>query len=438
MNLNQPSPATRREFIKTSAIISTALAAPAILSGNVFGQDNAGTLRVGLIGCGGRGTGAASQALKADKNVVLAAMGDAFAEQIQTSLAALKREAADKGYADRIKVTPEKCFAGLDAYQKMIDCGVDVVLLTSPPGFRPVHLKAAVDAGKHVFCEKPMATDAPGVRSVLESTKVAKVKKLALVAGFCWRYDIPRREFYKRIHEGAIGEIRAIYATYYAGRVKPMPPASERPQGMGDLEWQLRNWYNFGWLSGDGYVEQACHSVDKVAWAMKDASPIKAVAVGGRQTANNDGNIYDHMFVVYEFPNEVRAFLGQRQINNCHSETSDYLMGAEGVGNIAGRQGPFIRGRQTWRYSGEKTDMYQVEHNELFASIRKGEPINDGEWMAHSTMMGLMGRMAAYTGQEITWEDACNSKEQFVPENLDWKMNLPIAPMAVPGFTKLV
>ena len=437
MNLNQPSPTTRREFIKTSAIIGTALAAPAILSGNVFAQENAGTLRVGLIGCGGRGTGAASQAFKADKNVVLAAMGDAFAEQIQSSLAALKKEGADKGYADRIKVTPEKCFAGLDAYQKVIDCGVDVVLLTAPPGFRPVHLKAAVEAGKHVFCEKPMATDAPGVRSVLESTKVAKAKKLALVAGFCWRYDIPRREFYKRIHEGAIGEIRSIYATYYAGRVKPMPPASERSKDMGDLEWQLRNWYNFGWLSGDGYVEQACHSVDKVAWAMKDASPIKAVAVGGRQTANNDGNIYDHMFVVYEFPNDVRGFLGQRQVSNCYSENSDYLMGSDGVGK-SGWQDPVIRGKQTWRYRGEKTDMYQVEHNELFASIRKGEPINDGEWMAHSTMMGLMGRMAAYTGQEITWEDACNSKEQLVPEKLDWKMNLPIAPMAVPGFTKLV
>jgi myo-inositol 2-dehydrogenase / D-chiro-inositol 1-dehydrogenase len=437
MNLNQPSPTTRREFIKTSAALGAALAAPAILSGNVFAKENSETLRVGLVGCGGRGTGAASQALNADKNVVLTAMGDVFPEKIQDSLTTLQKEGAKDGYADRIKVTPDKCFSGLDAYQKVIK-NVDVVLLTTPPGFRPVHLKAAVEAGKHVFCEKPMATDAPGARSVLESTKVAKEKKLALVAGFCWRYDIPRREFYKRIHEGAIGEIRAIYANFYSGPARPMPPAGERPKGMGDLEWQLRNWYNFGWLSGDGYVEQCCHSVDKVAWAMKDASPIKAVAVGGRQTPNNDGNIYDHMFVVYEFPNDVRAFVGQRQISNCHSEHTDYVMGAEGVGNIPGWQDPVIRGRQTWRYRGEKADMYQVEHNELFASIRKGEPINDGEWMAHSTMMGIMGRMAAYTGQEVTWENACNSKEQLVPEKLDWKMNLPVAPMAVPGFTQLV
>ncbi|MCU0783179.1 MAG: Gfo/Idh/MocA family oxidoreductase [Verrucomicrobia bacterium] len=439
MNLNPSAPTSRRDFIKTSAVLGTALAAPAILSGDVFAKENSETLRVGLIGCGGRGTGAASQALTADQNVVLTALGDAFPEKIQSSLTALQKEAADKGYADRIKVTPEKCFAGLDAYQKVIASGVDVVLLATPPGFRPGHLKAAVEAGKHVFCEKPMATDAPGVRSVLESTKVAKEKKLALVAGFCWRYDIPRREFYKRIHAGAIGEIRAIYATYYAGRVKPMPLAGERPQGMGDLEWQLRNWYNFGWLSGDGLVEQACHSVDKVAWAMKDASPIKCVAVGGRQTSNNEGNIYDHMFVVYEFPNDVRGFLGQRQINNCFNDNSDYLLGADGIGK-SGWQDPFIRGKQTWRYrsEGPKIEMYQVEHNELFARIRKGEPINDGEWMAHSTMLGIMGRMAAYTGQEITWEDACNSKEQLVPEKLDWKMNLPIAPMAVPGFTKLV
>jgi len=235
-----------------------------------------GPLKVGLIGCGGRGTGAANQALNADKEVVLTALGDAFPEPLNKSLEVLRREAPD-----RVKVTPETSFVGLDAYQKVIDSGVDVVLLASPPGFRPVHLQAAVEAGKHVFCEKPMATDAPGVRSVLESVKAARDKQLSLVAGFCWRYEGARREFYQRIHDGGIGEIRAVYATYFAGPVKPMPPASDRPAGMGDLEWQMRNWYNFVWLSGDGFVEQACHSVDKVAWAMKDQPPLKAVAVGG-------------------------------------------------------------------------------------------------------------------------------------------------------------
>src|ERR1051326_7470800 len=434
MNTLSNSPTTRREFLKTSALLGSALAAPAIRPGTLFAKGNTETLKVGLVGCGGRGTGAANQALHADPNVALTAMGDAFQDQLDKSLQSLQKECGDK-----VKVTPENRFVGLDAYQKVIESGVDVVLLTTPPGFRPVHLKAAIEAGKHVFCEKPMATDAPGVRSVVESAKLAKDKNLSLVAGFCWRRDAARREFYKRVHGGAIGELRAIYADYYAGPVKPMPPATARPADMGDLEWQMRNWYNFVWLSGDGYVEQCCHSVDKVAWAMNDQPPLKAVAVGGRQIPNNEGNIFDHMFVVYEFPNDVRAFLGQRQVGNKVSENSDYLMGSEGFGKIPGFQAPIIKAKTNWRYrdSGPKTDMYQVEHNELFASIRNGEPINDGHWMAQSTLMGIMGRTAAYTGQEITWEDAMNSKEKLVPDNLDWKMKLSIAPMAMPGVTKL-
>jgi myo-inositol 2-dehydrogenase / D-chiro-inositol 1-dehydrogenase len=252
MNTPSNNLTSRREFLKASALVGSVLAAPGILPGPLFAKENTDTLRVGLIGCGGRGSGAASQALHADKNVVLIAMGDAFEDPLQRSLSSLQKE-----HADKVKVTPEKCFVGLDAYQKVIDSGVDVVLLATPPGFRPVHLKAAVDAGKHIFCEKPMATDAPGVRSVLESAKAAKEKSLALVAGFCWRYEVARMEFYQRVHDGAIGDLRAIYATYYTGPVKPMPAASERPAGMGDLEWQVRNWYNFVWLSGDGYVEQA-------------------------------------------------------------------------------------------------------------------------------------------------------------------------------------
>jgi predicted dehydrogenase len=430
------NPATsRRDFLKTSVLVGGALAAPTILPGGLLGAENKAPLKIGLIGCGGRGSGAALNALRADENVTLTAMGDVFENQLQNSLKGLQGQIGDK-----VKVAPDHCFVGLDAYQKVINSGVDVVLLATPPGFRPVHLKAAIDAGKHVFCEKPMATDAPGLRSVIESAKKAKDKNLALVAGFCWRYDAPRREFYKRIHDGAIGDLRAVYATYYAGPVKPMPPASSRPSGMGDLEWQLRNWYNFVWLSGDGYVEQACHSVDKVAWALKDQAPLKAVAVGGRQTPNNEGNIFDHMFVVYEFPNDVRAFLGQRQVGNTYTDNSDYLMGADGVGK-SGWQPPIIKGKTTWRYrdpeGSKRIDMYQQEHNELFASIRSGKVINDGEWMAQSTMMGLMGRMAAYTGQEITWEQAMNSQETLVPAELDWKMALRCPPIAMPGVTKL-
>jgi len=422
---------TRRQFLKTSsAVAATAAAAPVILTG----APNNARLKIGLVGCGGRGSGAANQALNADPNVVLTALADVFPEPMQHCLGALQKK-----YGDKVQVPESNCFTGLDGYQKLIDSGVDVVLLATPPGFRPQHLKAAIEAGKHVFCEKPMATDAVGVRSVMASAELAREKGLSLVAGFCWRYNPKCRAFYKRIHDGAIGEVRAVYATYLTGPVKPMPPANTRPAGMGDVEWQLRNWYNFVWLSGDGLVEQACHSVDKIAWAMKDNPPLRAVANGGRHVPNNEGNIFDHIDVFYEYPNGVRAFIAQRQIPNCYSDNSDYLIGSEGTGNN-GWGAPTIKGKETWRYQpqGPERDMYQVEHDELFASIRKGTPVNDGKWMAQSTLMAIMGRMSAYTGQAVTWEQALKSNEQLVPEKLTWDMKLPIAPMAVPGKTKLI
>ncbi len=435
MSTTQQPLTSRREFLKTStaAAVGGAIAAPLVLGPRSAAAAAGDQLRVGLIGCGGRGTGAANQALKADKNAILTAVGDVFENQCQGSLNSLKGSAEIK---DRVRVTPEKIFTGLDAYQKVIDSGVDVVLLASPPGFRPHHLKAAVAAGKHIFCEKPMATDAPGVRSVLESVEEARKKKISLVAGFCWRYEFGRREFYKRVHDGLMGPVRAVYATYLTGPVKPMPPASSRPAGVTDIEWQLRNWYNFTWLSGDGLVEQACHSIDKIAWAMNGVLPEKAVGNGGRMIPNNEGNIYDHIDVFYEFPDGVRGFMAQRQISNCYSDNSDYLLGATGTGTIKGWSAPIIRGKENWRYAGAKNDMYQTEHDEFFASIRKGEPMNDGVWMAHSTLMAIMGRMAAYSGQEVTWEQALNSQEKLVPDNPTWDMQLPITPIALPGKKK--
>ncbi|MGE5294029.1 MAG: Gfo/Idh/MocA family protein [Solirubrobacterales bacterium] len=426
---------SRRQFLKASSVaaLGSAFASPMILTSKASAAS--GTLKVGLVGCGGRGTGAAAQALSTGPDVVLTAMGDAFANRVQGSRAALT---AEENFGKRVQVPDNACFVGLDAYQKVIDSGVDVVLLASPPGFRPQHLKAAVEAGKHVFCEKPMATDAPGVRSVMESAAKAKEKNLALVAGFCWRYHLARRAFYEKIHQGAIGKVRAIYATYLASPVKPMPPANTRPAGMSDVEWQVANWYNFTWLSGDGLVEQACHSIDKIAWAMNGVLPLKAVGTGGRQFPNNEGNIFDHIDVFYEFPEGVRAFMAQRQIHNCYSDNSDFIMGSDGVGTIKGWDEPTITGKENWRYTGPKSDMYQVEHNELFESIRKGQPINDGVWMANSTLMALMGRMAAYTGKEITWDQALNSQEKLVPDNLTWGQSLPIKPMAMPGTTEFI
>jgi predicted dehydrogenase len=440
MNTNPVAPAyppglpTRREFLKRSVAAGAVLAAPAILPSRALAAEGGEPLRVGLIGCGGRGTGAAGQALHADKNAVLVAVADVFPEPITKALDSLKRDAE---IAARVQVPPEKRFTGLDGYQKLVDSGVDVVLQAAPPGFRPMHVRAAVAAGKHQFVEKPVATDVAGVRSVLESAKTAAEKKLGWVAGFCWRYENARREFYQQIHDGAIGDLRTVYATYYTGPVKPMPPASERPAGMGDVEWQVRNWYNFVWTCGDGLVEQAVHSVDKIMWAMKDVPPLKAVATGGRQTPNHEGNIFDHLHVVYEWEGGVRAFMGQRQISGCFNQNSDFIMGTTGQGNIEAR-GPFITGAKPWKFSGAKNDMYQQEHDELFASIRSGKPINDGHWEAQSTLVAIMGRMAAYTGQEITWEMMQQSQERLVPEKLEWDMKLPIAPTAVPGRTKFI
>lgn len=435
MNKPETDLTSRRQFLKTSsrAAIAGTLAAPLIFTSKTRAAISPGeTLKLGLVGCGGRGTGAANEALQADSNVQVTALGDVFERQIKSSLASLQEKVPE-----RVRVEPDHCFVGLDAYQKVINSGVDVAILATPPGFRPLHLKAAVDAGKHIFCEKPMATDPAGVRSVMDSVRIAKEKSLVLVAGFCWRYDYPRRELFQRIHDGEIGQVRAIYGTYLTGPVKPMPPADTRPPGITDLEWMVRNWYNFNWLGGDGFLEQAVHTVDWLAWAMKDAPPSSCTAVGGRQIPAHGGNIFDHVEVNYVWQDGAHGFIAQRQISGCHNENFLTVIGSKGVGHIDFR-GVYITGENPWRYEGDKPDMYQVEHNELFASIRGGKLINDGDRMAKSTLMAIMGREAAYTGQQITWEMILNSKQLLVPEIKDWNSTVEVQPMAMPGRTKFI
>jgi myo-inositol 2-dehydrogenase/D-chiro-inositol 1-dehydrogenase len=423
---------SRREFIKTSGAATLGGAAavgfPAVLSGAPASDK----LKVGLIGCGGRGIGAASQALNADSNVELTAMGDAFEDQLQKGLKTIKTS-----HPDKVNVEPDHCFVGLDAYQKVLASGIDVVLLAAPGGFRSRHLKAAVDAGKHIFCEKPMAIDGPGIRSVFESVEMTKKKKLALRAGFCFRFDNALRETYQRVLDGAIGDIQSIYATRMGGTLSTKFPGDRKP-GWTDLEWQLRNWSNFLWLSGDWMMEVAVHSVDKIAWAMRDVPPVKCVASGGRQVPAF-GNIYDHFDVTWEYADGMRTMLKTRYQDVSYKEHADYLTGTRGRCVIGRRPTPEITsGQTTWRYQrqGPPSDMYQNEHDELFASIRSGRPCNDGDRMAKSTLMGIMGRMAAYTGQEITWEMALNSKEDLMPPNLAWNMTLSVPPMARPDVNK--
>ncbi len=425
---------TRRQFLSTTAKVGAfALAAPGIIIRPSAFAANSDTLKVGLVGCGGRGTGAAGNALTADSNCVLTAMGDVFPDQLENSYKGLKEQ-----FDKRIQVTPDTKFTGLDAYKKVIDSGIDVVLLATPPGFRPTHLRYAVEQGRQIFCEKPLATDATGIRHALESVRMAKAKNLNLVAGFCWRSDLPRRALYQQIHDGAIGEVRSVYGTYLTGPVKPMPAPSARKDGMTDLEWQLRNWMNFSWLAGDGFVEQCIHTVDKLAWCMKDVPPIKCTATGGRMISNFQGNIFDHMTVVFEYANGVRATIAQRQIPGCYNDNSDYIMGTTGHA-LSGWNTPVIRGEKPWRYQGKAPDMYVVEHEELFAGIRGNGPIrNDGEWLASSTLQGLMGRTAAYTGLEVTWENMLKSQEQLGPKEISWDMKLPIMSIPVPGQYRLV
>ncbi len=425
----QPPLSDRRDFLKTTAGAALAVGFPAIISA----QTVTNALKVGLVGCGGRGTGAANQALHADDYAELTAAAEVDQAKTDEALSTLGRISK---IAERLKVDKSKQFVGLDAYQKLIESDVDVVILATPPGFRPYHLAACVDAGKNIFCEKPAATDASGVRSALASAEKAASKNISLVAGFCWRYNDMIVETFKQIQDGAIGKVVSYYATYYTSPVKPMPAATTRPAGMSDTEWQIKNWYNFVWLCGDSIVEQAVHSADKIAWLMKDEPPVSCVAVGGRVIPAEGGNIYDHFSVNYLYGNGVRVTLANRQIEGCYNENADYIMGSEGTCTIGRSPTPRIEGKTNWTWTGQKYDMYQREHDVLFASIRKHQPVNNGKRLATSTLLAIMGRMAAYTGQEVTWDQALNSQEKLVPDQLTWAGNIPVPPRAEPGITK--
>jgi myo-inositol 2-dehydrogenase / D-chiro-inositol 1-dehydrogenase len=422
----------RRDFIKKTGAAAGALAAgfPGIISG----QTVTNALKVGLIGCGGRGSGAAAQALTADPNNELTAVADideAIVEHAATRLKGSER------FGSRVKI--DHAFFGLDAYEKVIKSGVDVVLLATPPGFRPQHLTAAVNANKHVFCEKPCATDSPGVREVMAAQKLAQTKNLSLVSGFCWRYNNMIQEAMQQVKNGALGRLVAHYSTYYTNPVKPMPPESSRPPGMSDIEWQIRNWYNFTWTCGDSLVEQAVHNSDKIMWIMNDQPPASCVGVGGRAVPANGGNIYDHFEVNYVYPNGYRVFLANRQATGCYNGTLDYVMGTDGT-LMLGAGPPHIEtpdGKVRWQWEGQEYDMYQREHDVLFAAIRSGKPKNDDLNLATSTLFSIMGRHAAYSGQQVTWEQALNSEVSLVPKPVDWNAKHEVPDLAQPGRSKV-
>ncbi|HEV56944.1 MAG TPA: Gfo/Idh/MocA family oxidoreductase [Phycisphaerales bacterium] len=416
---------SRRDFVRASAVTLATTVAPAGLY-----AAGAERLRVGLIGCGGRGIGAAADCLNADPAVELIAMGDLFEDRLKGAWGQLKKD-----FTDRVRVTPETQFTGFDAYKKVIATpGVDLILHAAPPGFRPIHLRAAIEAGKHVFMEKPAGTDPAAIRSVIESAALADQKGLSIVAGTQRRHQWHYVDLMKRIHDGAIGEIRAAYAYWNGGDMIGYWKWWEKAS-MSDMEWQCRSWPWFVWTSGDHIVEQHVHNLDVVNWAL-GALPVSCMGMGGR-AVRTQGNIWDHFGVEFEYPGGVRVLSMCRQINGCTDRVSESIVGTEGrvyTDSSVGR----IEGPNAYQYNGPNPNPYVQEHKDLIEGLRKGTPLNEGKRVAESTLCAIMGRMSAYTGRALRWDWVLKaSKLDLVPKTFEFGP-LPARPVAVPGQTPLV
>ena len=393
-------------------------------------------IKIALVGCGGRGCGAAVNALNTKANVKLVAMADAFPARLMAGMHAISATAGDK-----VDVPPERQFAGLEAYQKAIECGVDMVLLCTPPGFRPAQFEAAVKAGKHVFMEKPVAVDGPGVRRVLAANQEAKRKGLVVAVGHHLRHETKHREVIKRLQEGAIGDIQLTRAYFCSGGVWVRP----RQEDESEMHYQIRNWYYFTWLSGDHIVEQHVHDLDVINW-LKDAHPVRANGMGGRQVrkGRDYGEIFDHHGVEFDYADGSKLMSFCRHIRNCWNSFSQHAHGTKGHADIEGhgRSVIHVNGQEPVQWKRGR-DGHQVEHDHLFAAMLAGEPYNEGDYGATSTMTAIMGRMATYSGRVVTWETAINSQLDLSPESLDFEAEAPTSPRsngiyscAVPGVTK--
>jgi len=421
----KPSTPSRREFLTTSTALAVGGAAATGLgfapNAHAAGSD---VIKVGLVGCGGRGTGAAEQSISSSSNVRLHAMGDMFADHLKNARNNLKK------HGDKVDVSDDRCFTGFDAYKQVIESGVDLVILATPPGFRPTHLRAAIDAGKHVFCEKPVATDAPGIRQVLAAAEEAKKKGLAVVAGTQRRHQAGYIESMKRIHGGEIGDVTSARVYWNQGSLWMKP----RESAWSDMEWQLRNWLYFTWLSGDHICEQHVHNLDVANWAL-DGHPVKAVGMGGRQvrTGKEYGNIFDHFAVDYEYASGAHVSSYCRQIPGCENNVSEQVVGTKGSWNSNGYR---MTGATKWRFRGKERNPYEQEHIDMVESIRSGKPLNELKTVAESTLTAIMGRMSTYSGKAVTWDEALNSKQNLLPDRMEMG-SLPTPPVAVPGQTEL-
>ena len=430
----------RRNFIKSSSLLSSAFILPGYTlktKKNIYNDK----IKLSLVGCGGRGTGAVINALNADDNIELISMCDVFEDKIESSLNNLKNEF--KG-TSKIQVKNENCFTGFDGYKKTID-NADVVVLATPPGFRPQHFEYAVNSSKHVFVEKPVATDISGIKRFIESAKIVKKKKLNVVVGLQRRYQPSYINTFKQVKRGMVGKITSGIVKWNSRGVW----VKEREKNQSELEYQMRNWYYFNWLCGDHIVEQHIHNIDVANWFINEF-PISAQGMGGREVrkGKDHGEIFDHHFVEFKYASGATISSQCRHQPGTHRQVNELLVGTKGKVNITNKGVIDIEdhdGNIIHTYDGRKDESpYQIEHNRLFKSIRDGGHLNDTEYGAKSTMSAILGRMATYSGKLVTWDEAMNANDNMIPENPSWDSNPPVMPdkngmykIPVPGEYKI-
>lgn len=416
---------TRRNFVKGSGLLALGAMAPTLIASETRASQEK-PLRIGVIGCGGRGTGAANDALEASERTRIVALADAFDDQVRSARENLG------SLGERAKVDESRCYTGFDAYKKLLASDVDVVILATPPHFRPMHFEAAVAAGKHVFMEKPVATDSPGIRKVLAAAEQADAKKLCVVAGTQRRHEKCYLEAMQRLKEGALGKVIAGRVYWNMGTLWSKP---QKPE-WSDMEWQMRNWLYFTWLSGDHYVEQHVHNLDVANWVV-GAHPVKCMGMGGRQVRVEPlfGNIYDHFAVEYEYPDGTYVMSMARQTDGCANRVDERFHGTKGFMHTHPGSAT-IKGDNEWKFTGENGNPYVDEHVFLYNAIESGSHVNEARAVAESTLTAIMGRMSAYTGQEVTWDKALNSTEDLSPPKYEFGP-YPVPAIAMPGKTKL-
>jgi predicted dehydrogenase len=422
---------SRRSFLKSSAVTTAGVSAGLLASGNFAYAAGSDMLRVGVVGCGGRGTGAARDAVVSAPGVQVVAMGDLFEDRLDQS-----REALGVEVGEAMNVDDAHAFIGFDAYRGVLESDIDIVILATPPGFRPLHFRAAVEAGKHVFMEKPVSVDVAGAHAIIEAGQVASDKGLSVVAGTLYRRQVSFVDAIERIHDGMIGEVVGAQAYYMTGPIWLRP----RLPGMSDMEWQCRNWYYFTWLSGDHIVEQFVHNLDVLNWVF-GGTPGSAVAMGGRsqRVEPSYGHIFDHFSVEYRYAAGARAEAKCRQMQGCTTLVTNRIVGSEGVAELHPRRSTI------WSHSGEvlferpedpEENAYVTEHADLVESIRAGRPVNESRQIAESTLTAILGRESAYTGREIVWNELLAANLDLVPRSFSFG-SMPVAAVPVPGVTEL-